>query len=113
MRLAAQQVMGRHHESGRAEPTLDGARLDEGVLNRVKSATAGQAFDRDDLPTLDLAREHEAGADQRSVEVHGARSALALLAGILRAEQAKALAQHVQEALALPGVLGDTRLSVD
>ena len=48
-----------------------------------------------------------------AVEVDRARAALALLAGVLRAGQAEPLAQHVEQALARPHVVGLRGLPVD
>ena len=77
------------------------------------SLAVGQPLDRDDLAPLGLAGEHQAGADERAVEVDRAGAALALLAGVLGARQAEPLAQHVEQALALPDVVGLAPLAVD
>src|SRR5262249_22215756 len=55
----------------------------------------------------------EAGADRDAVQADRARTALPLLAGVLGAGQAHALAQDVQQALALPHVVGLLAPSVD
>ena len=104
MRDAVEQVGDGDDEPGRAEAALDGARVDERLLHRMQRVLAGEPFDRDDLVALRLRREHEARADERSVEEHGARAALALLAGVLRARQLERVAQEREEALAAPGV---------
>src|SRR5207237_8966371 len=44
-----------------------------------------------DLSVIRLGREHQATAGQRAVEPDGAGTALTLLAGVLRAEQAELL----------------------
>ena len=49
-------------------------------------------------------RQHQARAHQHAVDEHRARAALALLARVLRPGQAETLAQHVEQALADPGV---------
>ena len=48
-----------------------------------------------------------------AVQVHRAGAAFALLAGVLAARQAQPLAQHVQQALALPDVVDLAGLAVD
>ena len=66
----------------------------------------GEALDGDDLAALGLAGRDQAGADRHAVQADRAGAALALLAGVLGAGQAHPLAQHVQQALALPDVVG-------
>ena len=109
---ALEQVGGRDDEARRAEAALDGARLDERLLDAVERVPAGEALDRDDLVAVGLRRQHEARADERAVEEHRARAALALLARVLRAGQAEPLAERVEQALARPDV-GLARLAVD
>src|SRR5581483_6084134 len=111
-RHAREQVAGRHHEPGRAEAALDGARLDERLLHRVELAVAREPLDRHDVVPVGLRREHEARADEPAVEEHRAGAALALLAGVLRAGEAEVLAQREEQALALPDVALDL-LAVD
>ena len=60
-----------------------------------------------------LAGRDQAGAAGDAVEVDRARAALALLAGVLGAGQAHPLAQDVEQALALPDVVGLAALAVD
>jgi hypothetical protein len=55
----------------------------------------------------------QAGASRQAVQQHGARAALALLAGVLAAGQAESLAQREQQALARPDVVGRPGLAVD
>src|SRR5688500_12075427 len=78
----------------------------------MQSVLPGQPLDRDDLALLGLPGQDQTGADERAVHVHRARSTLALLAGVLGTRKSQALAQHVEQALALPHVLGLTPLSV-
>ena len=78
----------------------------------MQPLAVGQALDRRHLVTVRLRGEHEARADERAVEQHGARAALPLLARVLRAGKAEALPQHVEQALATPGV-GLVALAVD
>ena len=104
MRAAPQEVGGRDDEPRRAEAALHGARVDERLLHRVQVAVLGETLDRRHVVPVRLRREHEAGADERAVEQHRARAALALLARVLRAREAELLAQREEQRLALPAV---------
>ena len=65
------------------------------------------------VPALRLAGRDQAGAHHDAVEVDRAGPALALLAGVLGARQAEPLAEHEQQRLALPHVVGDRGRAVD
>ena len=82
---------------GRAEAALHGAGLDERLLHRAAASSAGrEALDGHHLAALAPGRPATRQLHTRHVvEVHRARAALALLAGVLRAGQAEPLAQHV------------------
>src|SRR5215212_10542749 len=113
VRVAAQQIVRRHDQAWRAEPALHAPRLDERLLYRVQALAFGYPFDSDDLQAFGLPGEHQAGADELAAEIHGARPALALLAGVLRAKKAEPFAQDVEQALALPDILRLLHLAVD
>ena len=83
--------------------------VDERLLHRVEVVAVGEPLDRRHVVAVGLRGEHEARTDERPVEQHRARSALALLARVLRAGVAQLLAQRVEERLALPAV----RLGLD
>src|SRR2546426_6448917 len=102
MRLAPQQVVGGHDQAWRAEAALHRTRFDEGFLDRVTI----EPFDGDDRAPVGLPGLDEARANQCAVEIHRARSALALLARVLRPIKAESLAQQIKEALALPDAVG-------
>lgn len=72
-----------------------------------------QALHGDDVAALGLAGGDETGAHGHAVQADRAGTALALLAGVLGAGQAEPLAQHVQQGLALPDVVGLLGASVD
>src|SRR5205085_9338826 len=91
---------------------LDGAGLGEGLLHAVQLAVPRQPLHRDHVVAVRLRREDEARADEHAVEEHRARAALALLARVLRPQQAEALAEREEQALALPR-LDLARLAVD
>ena len=113
VRLPGQQVVGLHQQPGGAEAALHRPRLDERLLEGVQVVALREALDRADLAALGLAGGDQAGADRHAVEVDGARTALALLAGVLGPGQAHPLAQDVEQALALPDVVDLATLAVD
>ena len=65
------------------------------------------------VAAVGLAGGDQARAAGHPVEVDGARPALALLAGVLRPGQPHPLAQDVEQALALPDVVGLPAFAVD
>src|SRR5215218_7962553 len=95
---AVQQVVHGHDHPGDAEAALHRPLLDEGPL---------------DVAAGGVGAHDAAGGDQDAVQQHRAGAALALLAGVLGAGQAEALAQHVQQALPVPGVGDLVVLAVD
>ena len=101
---ARKQVDRRDDEPRRAEAALDGACVDERLLDRMQAPPSRQPFDRRHLVPVGLHGEHEAGAHERAVEQHRARAALTLLAGVLGAGKPELLAQREEERLALPAV---------
>src|SRR5262249_36643688 len=92
---------------------LHRARFDEGALDLVQLALAGQPLDGDDLAALGLPGEHQARAHELAVEVDAARPALALLAGVLGSGQVEVVAQRAQQALPLPHAADLPALAVD
>ena len=113
-RRARQQVVRGDDQPRRAEAALHGAGLQERLLDRVQLVLGRrEPLDGHDLAALGLAGQHQARAHELAVEVHRARAALALLAGVLGARQREPLAQHVQQALALPDAVDLARLAVD
>ena len=113
LRDALEQVVGRHHQPGRAETALHRTRLDERPLDIGRRARLGEPFDRDDRGVDGASRQHEARADQVAVDEHAARAALALFARPFGAEQSEPFAQHVEQALAEPSVGDGMGRSVD
>ena len=111
-RRVIEQVDGGDDQAGRAEPALHGAGGEKRLLDAVQRTVLGDALDGDDVVPVGLRREDEARADERAVEQHRARSALALLARVLRAGQLELLAEREEEALAAPDV-GLAQLAVD
>ena len=87
--MRREQVGGRDDQPRRAEPALHRARLDERLLHPVQPIAVREPLDRRHLVPVGLRGEHEARADERPVEQHRARAALALLARVLRAREAE------------------------
>jgi hypothetical protein len=108
---ALEEIGDRDDEARRAEAALDGAGVDERLLHRMQVLVPREPLDRHDLVALRLGAEHETGADERAVEQHRARAALALLARVLRAGELERVSEHHEEALAAPEV-GLERLAV-
>ena len=112
-RLPPQQLVDGDDQPWRAEPALHRAGVEERLLHGVKVITLRQPLDGDDRRAVRLPRSHEARAHQDIVHQDRARSALALLAGVLRAPQLEALAQDVEQALAPPDVVDLAVATVD
>src|SRR5439155_7943737 len=91
-------------EPRRAEAALHRSCLDERGLHGMELAVLREPLDRHDLVPVRLRREDEARADERAVEQHRARAALALPARVLRPRQAEPLAEREEQALARPPV---------
>src|SRR4029077_13640540 len=103
-RIVVEQVDGRNAPAPSAEPALHGSCGEERLLDAVQRASSGDAFHGDDVVPVGLSGEGEARADEVAVEEHRARTALALLAGVLGAGEAELLAQREEKALAFPDV---------
>ena len=109
---APEQIDGRDDEPRRAEAALHCAGVDERLLHGVQPLAVGKPLDGRHVVAVGLRGEHEARADERAVEQHRARAALALLARVLRAREPELLAQREEQRLALPAV-GLLLLAVD
>ena len=112
--MAVEQVVHGHDQARRAEPALHRARVDEGLLHVGQRARRSAS-----ASTVTMSRSTAAAASTRHehtsalVEQDRARAALALLAGVLGAGQSEPLAQHVEQALAQPGVVDGVSVTVD
>src|SRR5207245_7318807 len=113
LRCMAQQVVSGDDQPGCAEAALDRARLDERLLHRMQGMAVGDPFDRDDVAALRLPAEHNARAHQGPIHINGARSALALLARVLRPVKAQPLSEDVEQAFTLPNLISADPLPVD
>src|SRR5918992_4355175 len=92
-------------QPGCAEPALDCACGDEGVMYRMEVSVIHQALDGCNRAFVRLRREHEAGAYEHTVQVDGARAALSLFACILGPRHPQTFAQNVEQAFARPDVV--------
>src|SRR6266536_1573205 len=113
MWILAQQADRLHDKARRAKTALHRAGLSERELHRVQRAAVGEAFDREDLAVLRLARRDEAGAHGHAVHEHGTGAAFTLLARVLAARQTEPLTQQVEQAFSLPYVVGDPVFAID
>jgi hypothetical protein len=77
---------------------LEGVAIEKGGLHRMKPAAwPAKALDRGDCPSLDLCCESEAGEDASAIDVHGASTALSLVAAFLGAGEADMVTQRVEQ----------------
>src|SRR5262249_61912176 len=90
---------GGHQHPGRADPALRAALGEEGFLQDVQPIRRAQRLDGLDPPPRDLADGHEAAVHRPAVEEDCAGAALALAAAFLRAREAEALAEDVDQPL--------------
>src|SRR5262245_1091071 len=96
-RMLPEQRGGRHDLAGLAVTALGHVERRPGLLHRV-GAGGRQALDGDDaVGGLHAGHRNDAGADDLSVEVHGAGAALGDAAAVLGAGQADPLADHPEE----------------
>src|SRR5262249_29386155 len=86
-----------HDLAGSAEAALKRVFGDECRLHRVEGVAFGEALDRRDLRALDGDGEEQTRGDAPTVDEHRAGAALSLVATFLRAGQAHALAEGVEE----------------
>ena len=99
--VVAQERGGRDDEARRAEAALHRAGVDERALHRMHLLAVGEILDRAHVAALGGAREDETRAHELAVHQHRARSAFALLAGVLASPETEPLAQHGEQALVL------------
>ena len=98
-RVRAQQRLGAHQHSGRADAALRRAVGDEGALqDRERAIGLGEALDRRHRAPGALADGDDARADLLAVEQHGAGAAVAGVAADLGAGEAELVAQGIREA---------------
>src|SRR3954463_4104270 len=91
------QVDRVHDHPWRAEAALQAVVLPEGLLHGVQLSVLRDALDRGDRRPVGLDGEQRAGFDRAAVEVDRAGAALAGVAADLRAGQAEAVPDEVDE----------------
>ena len=101
MGIAVQQRLGRHDHAGGAEAALNGARINEGLLQRVGVLFRADALNGLHPLSVRTHREHTAGIDGPAVHDYGTRTALSQVAALLGSGQARPLPQYMQECLLL------------
>ena len=97
VRGALQQRVASHQHAGRAEPALKRPVIDEGLLERVKRAATGQAFDRPHVLTGHLGHRQLTGRPGTIIHQDGARTAQSVTASELRTGQLKVGSQDPEE----------------
>ena len=83
--------------AGRAVAALKAVVLEKRGLHRVQRVRRAEAFDRDDVVALVHDGERETRVDPASVDQHGARAALTVVAALLGAGQMQVLSQRVEQ----------------
>eukprot|EP01032_Pedospumella_encystans_P027696 gene27697-31289_t len=93
---------GGHHLARRAVAALQRVVVDEGLLHRMQRAVGrGDALDGGDGAAVGLHAQREAGGDAPAVEVHGAGTALAVVAALLGAGQVLLDGRRINSCLTL------------
>src|SRR5262249_30673254 len=79
-----EETIGTRNHARRAVTALQAVLLVEALLQRVQRAALLEAFDREHVSVVALHCEYRARFDRHSVEVHGARAAVAGFAADVR-----------------------------
>ena len=82
-----------------AESTLKGTLFDESLLKRMKFGSLPEAFDREDLLSVDINGEREARKMGLPIDENRACPARPQIAPALRSGESQVLPQHLQEGL--------------
>ncbi len=99
-----------HDHAGGAVAALEGLRVMEGFLDRMKPAIARQALDGRDLAALGAKRRHQTRMERLVVDMDRAGAAVAGVAALLDAEHLEVAQEGAQ---ALAGLrLGRTKMAV-
>src|SRR6266566_5159673 len=97
--IAGEQRLGGEQESGRAVAALRGAQVGERLLQGMQLAALRHRFDGSHRVAGARETQHQARQDRRSIQQHGARTALAQLAAVLRSGESQVLAQYLEQRL--------------
>ena len=105
MRRLAQQRLRRHDHPVCTVTALRGLLGNEGGLKCIRVFRSAQSFDGGDRAIRNLIDRRNAGAHRFSLHQYGASAALAKSTAKLRAMQAQAISQQVQQRLlGIPGI---------
>ena len=98
LRVLVQQRLGGHDHAGGAEPALDRAGQNEGLLDEMRVVGGSQALHRDDVGTFQVGHPGQARPHRLAVHYHRAGAALAFpVAGLLGSGQPQILPQQIQQ----------------
>src|SRR5262249_53573719 len=97
IRVALEELDGRHNHAGGAEAALQTVLFPEAILDRVELAVLREAFDGRDVRTIGLHRENSAGLDRLAVNLDGAGTALRRVAPNVRAGETEHVANVMNQ----------------
>ena len=100
MRVLAQQRGRAHQHAGRAVAALERVVVRECLLELRQLLAVGEPFDRLDARAVGLDGEQHAALDERAVDDHGARAAVARVAADVAAGQVEVVADEMDQQLA-------------
>src|SRR6516225_8503711 len=97
--IFVEQLLDHQYEAGGAETALEGAVLDEGLLDRIEIAVPVEGFDGLDPGAVGEGGEIEAARHRAAVDDDGATAAQPLTAAFPRAIEAERVAHHLEQAV--------------
>src|SRR5207248_1701371 len=109
--MACEERRHGHHKAGDAVAALHRRLIDEGLLDRMQCAVAGEPFDRRDRPARYGADRRHTRAQWLAIDDHRAGAAEPLAAAVLRAGEAGIEADEAEQVAGRIGRL--VRLAVD
>ena len=102
--VLAQEPDRRHDHAAGAIAALHGARVEEGLLERMQLAVLFEALDGGDLAGGDGLERRHTGTDRCAVDQDGAGAATAFAAAVFRAGQAEIVAEEIEQGAIFLGV---------
>ena len=97
MRVRVQERLGSHDLARRANPALEAAILDKGLLQGVQAIALRQPFDGGDRAAVRHDSQGDAGTHWLSVQQHRAGAAHAHTAALFRSGEAQVVAQKIDQ----------------
>jgi hypothetical protein len=97
LRILVQQGFRCDKNRGRAITALGGAKIGEGVLQRVKFSFDAEAFDGQNISRVALDSEDQAGEHRFTIEKNGASAAFAEFAAVFGAGVAEIFAKNFKQ----------------